>query len=288
MLERDGFPPGVPCWVDTAQPDVDAAAHFYGGVFGWEFDDRMPPDAPGQYLIARLDGRDVAAVGSGPDDAGAAPVWNTYIGVDDADATAAKITNAGARVVNEPFDVFDAGRMAVCADSAGATFCLWQAQNHKGAQLVNAPGTWNFSDLNTREPEGAQAFYGAVFGWETTSMDLGDGRTSTFWRVPGYGKFLQQFDPDLLTRQADVHAPEGFEDAVAWLVPMTSDQLADDAPPHWSVAFAVADTDATVATAIEFGGDVVVPTFDAPYVRTAVLRDPQGAVFTASAFVPPT
>ena len=66
MRERDGYPPGVPCWVDTAQPDPEAAAAFYGGLFGWEFEDRMPADAPGRYLVAQLRGRDVAAVGSLP------------------------------------------------------------------------------------------------------------------------------------------------------------------------------------------------------------------------------
>ena len=60
MLDRDGYPPGVPCWIDTAQPDPDAAVAFYGDLFGWEFEDRMPLDAPGNYFVGRLHGRDVA------------------------------------------------------------------------------------------------------------------------------------------------------------------------------------------------------------------------------------
>ena len=63
MLERDGYLPGVPCWVDTSQPDPEAAVAFYGGLFGWDFEDAMPPGSPGKYFIARLRGGDVAAVG---------------------------------------------------------------------------------------------------------------------------------------------------------------------------------------------------------------------------------
>jgi predicted enzyme related to lactoylglutathione lyase len=76
--ERDRYIPGVPCWVDSTQPDPRAAAEFYGGLLGWEFEDRMPPDAPGEYLVARLRGHDVAAVGSQPDGGPPAATWNTY------------------------------------------------------------------------------------------------------------------------------------------------------------------------------------------------------------------
>ena len=67
MPERDGYIPGVPCWIDTSQPDPEAALPFYTGLFGWEFEDVMPPDSPGRYFIARLRGGDVAAVGSQPE-----------------------------------------------------------------------------------------------------------------------------------------------------------------------------------------------------------------------------
>jgi predicted enzyme related to lactoylglutathione lyase len=161
---------------------------------------------------------------------------------------------------------------------------VWQAGRHKGAQLVNEPGTWNFSELNTRDPDGAEAFYGAVFGWEPKTIEMGDGGP-TFWRVPGYGDHLAERDPDLRDRMAADTVPEGFEDAVAWLAPMTSDEFPDDVPPHWSITFAVDDADAIAARAAELGGEVKVPPFDAPYVRMTVLSDPQGATFTASKYV---
>src|ERR1700752_3496679 len=113
MPERDGYMPGVPCWIDTSQPDPDAAADFYRGLFGWELEDVMPAESEGKYLIARLGGGDVAAVASIPEGAPPMAVWNTYIWVESADQTAAQVRAAGGKVLMEPFDVMNAGRMAV-------------------------------------------------------------------------------------------------------------------------------------------------------------------------------
>jgi hypothetical protein len=281
MLERDGYLPGVPCWVDTSQPDPEGAVAFYRGLFGWEFEDAMPAGSAAHYFLARLRGGDVAAVGSNPENGPRTAVWNTYIWVDSADAAVAKVRDAGGRVVTEPFDVMDAGRMAVVTDPEGAAFCVWQAMRHKGARIVNEPGSLNFNSLNTRDAEGAKSFYGSVFGWDT--LRVGGG--VEMWRLAGYGDFLAQSDPELRQRQADSGAaPEGFADVVATLNPIADDQ--PEASPHWSVTFAVDDADATARRAAELGGRVEVPPFDAPWVRMTVITDPQGAMFTASKFTP--
>jgi uncharacterized protein len=280
VLERDGYPPGVPCWIDTTQPDPEAAVAFYSGLFGWDFEDAMPPGSSGAYFIARLRGGDVAAVGSKPEGAPSTAVWNTYIWVDSADETVAKVLDAGGRVVTQPFDVMEAGRMAVFTDPEEAAFCAWQAKEHKGARIVNEPGSLNFNTLNTHDPEAARSFYGSVFGWETLGLE-GDAQ---MWRLAGYGEFLEQRDPGLRKRMADSDAPAGFEDVVAALNPIPDDQ--PHVPAHWGVTFAVDDADATAGRADELGGKVVVPPFDAPWVRMTVITDPQGATFTASKFVP--
>jgi uncharacterized protein len=283
VIERSEYPPGVPCWVDTGQPDPEAAARFYGGVFGWELEDQMPPDSGARYYMARLRGRDVAAVGSQFPE-GTPVVWSTYVCVENADETAAKAQEAGGQVLSEPFDVFDAGRMGVLADTEGAAISIWQPGRTVGAQLVNEPGTWNFSEMNSRDPARAKAFYGTVFGWEADEIGMGD---IMMFRRPGYGDFLESIDPGTRERMSGVGAPAGFEDAVAWLAPMHSPQFSDDTPPHWSITFAVDDADAAAAKASELGGTVLMPPTDLPWVRQTVLRDPQGAVFTASKFVPP-
>jgi predicted enzyme related to lactoylglutathione lyase len=280
MLERDGYLPGVPCWIDTSQADPEAAVAFYGGLFGWEFEDVMPPDSPGRYFMARLRGGDVAAVSSQPEEGSANAAWNTYVWVDSADDAAARVRDAGGRVMMDPFDVMGAGRMAVCADPEGAAFCVWQAKAHKGARIVNEPGSLNFNGLNTRDAAAAKAFYGSVFGWEA----LGLGGDAEMWRLPGYGDFLERSDPGLRRRMADSGAPEGFEDVVATLNPIAGDR--PDVPAHWSVTFAVDSADAIATRAAELGGKVIVPPCDAPWVRMTVITDPQGATFTASKFVP--
>jgi predicted enzyme related to lactoylglutathione lyase len=266
--------------VDTSQPDPEAAVDFYHGLFGWEFEDVMPPGAGGKYFIARLRGGDVAAVGSIPDAVPPVAVWNTYVWVDSADETAAKVRNAGGTVVMEPFDVMDAGRMAVFTDPEGAAFCVWQAKQHRGARIVNEPGSLNFNDLSTRDVERAKAFYGSVFGWTTLSADGG----FPAWTLPGYGDHLERDNPDLRKHMADAGAPPGFEDVVASLNPIPGDQA--DTPARWGVTFAVDDADVIGAKATELGGTVVVPPLDAPWVRTTTIADPQGATFVASKFVP--
>jgi uncharacterized protein len=280
MLERDGYMPGVPCWIDTSQPDPEAGVAFYSGLFGWEFEDAMPPDSPGPYFIARLHGGDVAAVTGQPEGAPPLAAWNTYVWVESADDVASRVLEAGGHVVLEPFDVMSAGRMAVFADPEGALFRVWQARDHRGARIVNEPGSLNFNSLNTRDPEAAKSFYGPVFGWET----LGLGGGAQMWRLPGYGEFLERSDPGLRERMAGAGAPDGFADVAAALNPIPDDQ--PELPAHWGVTFAVEDADATAQRAAALGGKVVAPPFDAPWVRMAVISDPQGAAFIASQFVP--
>jgi predicted enzyme related to lactoylglutathione lyase len=280
MPERDGYIPGVPCWIDTSQPDPEAAVTFYQGLFGWEIEDVMPPDSPGKYFIGRIRGGDVAGIGSQPEGAPPMALWNTYVWVDSADETAKKVQAAGGQVFMEPFDVSDAGRMAVFADPEGAVFCVWQPKNHKGAQIVNEAGSLNFNTLHTGDPEAAKPFYAAVFGWEV--LDLGG--SGGFWALPAYGDHLEERTPGLRKSMAEMGAPEGFADVVAAIAPITDDQ--PETPPHWSVTFAVDDADATAEKATELGGNVIVPPFDAPWVRMTVLSDPQGASFIASKFVP--
>ena len=278
MPERDGYIPGVPCWVDTSQPDPEKALPFYEGLFGWEFEDVMPEGAEVPYFMGRIRGGDVAAVSGIPEGGPPMPTWNTYIWVDSADETATKAREAGGAVLAEAFDVGDAGRMAVLADPEGAVFNVWQARGNKGAGVVNEHGALNFNGLATRDPEGAKAFYGAVFGWEL--LDLPSG---AMWALPGYGDHLEEGTPGLREMMAGMGAPDGFIDVVAALNPIAAGD--SETPPHWNVTFGVDDADATAAKVRELGGEVLVGPVDAPWTRMAVVKDPQGATFVASQFV---
>jgi predicted enzyme related to lactoylglutathione lyase len=276
----DRYIAGVPCWVDTTQPDPEAALEFYGGLFGWEFEDVMPPESPRRYYVARLSGGDVAAVASPPEGGPDTAAWNTYVWVDDADVTTARVHAAGGSVLMEPAAVGAFGRMAIYADPGGAAFRVWEANEHRGAAVVNEHGSVNFNDLNTRDLDEAGAFYGAVFGWDVIAVGGG----FSAWALDGYGDFLEARNPGWLEGMRAMGAPERFEDVVASVNPIPADQ--PDTPPHWGLTFAVDDADAIAARATELGGRVLVPPFDAPWVRLTIISDPAGATFTASKFVP--
>jgi predicted enzyme related to lactoylglutathione lyase len=248
MSERNGYAPGVPCWVDMWVAEPDAAAAFYTELFGWDA-------ARGEYSIFQHRGRDAAGLGAGD---ALPPAWTTYVWVDDADATAAAALAAGGTLVREPFDSLDGGRIAIVADPAGAVFGIWQVGEHRGAEVVNEPGAWAMSMLSTPDPEGANAFYGAVFGW--TTEDFGG---ATMYRLPGY-----------VGGEASQPVPR---DVIAVMMPGER--------AGWIPGFWVPDADAAAETAVRLGGGVIAPPFDDGVGRTAVLADPAGAVFSVSKVV---
>jgi hypothetical protein len=250
MSERTSYTQGTPNWADLQAPDQDAAKAFYSGLFGWTYDDQPMPDGP-VYSMAMLGEHAVAAIAPQPPEmaaAGSPPMWNTYLAVDSVDDTVAKVEAAGGKVAMAPFDVTDAGRMALVLDPSGAPIALWQAGQHIGATLVNEPGTVTWNELITTDPDAA-AFYQNVVGLTTSVMDMGTGAYTLF-------------------------------EAAGQMVGGTTPPQLPGAPNHWHVYFGAADADATAAQAAELGGSVLVEPFDTPVGRMAVLGDPQGAVFS--------
>jgi predicted enzyme related to lactoylglutathione lyase len=242
----------------------------------------MPDGSPMKYYIARIDGGSVGAIGGVPEGAPKQAVWNTYICVDNVDAIVSKVTAAGGAVLAEPFDVFEAGRQGVFADSEGAAFCVWQPGTNRGAEVVNTHGSLNFNTLKTRQLASARDFYGAVFGWQ--ALELGD--AGTMWTLPGYGDHLEAtVNPGMREGMAQMGAPAGFEDVVAAVEPIAPDESTH---PSWGVTFGVDNADETAALAATLGGTVLSPPTDLPWVRSTVIADAQGATFTASQFVPPS
>ena len=118
--------------------------------------------------------------------------------------------------------------------------------------------------MGTPDPDTAAKFYGAVFGWETEPFQLGEVEVTMF-RLPGYvgGTPEQPVPRDVVATMA----PAGEGDATK---------------AHWSVDFWVGDVDATAGTAAALGGSVVVPPYELPMLRQAVLTDPEGASFSAT------
>ena len=261
MSERDDYPAGVPCWVDTLVPDPDRAVAFYTDLFGWEAEDRATPGSD-PYYVCTLRGRDVAAIGTQPDK-DLPPGWNTYVRVADVDASVAAARDAGGDLVLEPHDAPIGGRRAMLADPAKATIGIWQFGGHQGAQLVNEPSAWAMSILNTAAAD-ADRFYGAVFGWSTSGFDMGGGAELTMWHRADYvgGEPSQPVPRDVVA----VMTPLGDSDAAA----------------AWTVNFWVRDADAVAEIAAAHGGSVISSPADRPPFREAVVADPDGAPIAVS------
>ncbi len=274
MTKRNEYSAGVPCFVDTGRVDSKAAREFYEGLFGWEFENFSPGGDIPPYHMGKLDGAIVAGIGTQPEQYWD-PMWNTYVSVEDADATASAVEAAGGTVLTAPFDIGDAGRMAVFADPQGAEFCVWQAGRTAGSELVNEVGAVVFNTLHTTDLPAAVEFYGAVFGW---AMEA-EGEQSWMIRLPGYGQEQDRLSPGFLENQASVGAPEGFADVVAAVAP--------DGPARWEVTFAVESADHSALRVRELGGTVVSEPQDLPWVRESIVRDPDGARFVISQFVAP-
>jgi hypothetical protein len=249
MGERTQYAPGAFSWTDLATTDQDSAKTFYSGLFGWQADDR-PVDENTVYSMQLIGGKAVAAISPQPQqqrEAGVPPLWNSYITVESADASADRAKELGGTVHAPPFDVMDAGRMAVIQDPTGAFFMVWEAKGTIGAELVNAPGAMCWNELATPDFEAAEGFYGGLFSWEFNAFE---GSEMPYYTIRN-GE----------ANNGGMRAPQPGE------------------PPNWLVYFATDDTDAALAKADELGGGTVAPAMDLPMGRIAMARDPQGAVF---------
>jgi predicted enzyme related to lactoylglutathione lyase len=255
MSERTSYEPGTPCWVELAGiPDLDAGESFYRDLLGWEIPEQPNSAQLGGYRRAQLNGKDVA---------GASPVmqdgqpceWNTYVSVTDADATVAKVREAGGTVIVEPMDVMGMGKMAIFTDPTGATCGLWEPGTFVGSEVVNEDGGFGWNELGTRDVAAAREFYGQVFGWTVEEQEM-----------PGMGTYNVWKDGE--------HVRGGMADVSA---------MPGEPPSSWLVYFTVPDADAAAETTKAAGGQVLNGPFDIPVGRVAILMDPQGAMLAVMA-----
>jgi len=248
--ERSQYTPGTFCWTDLTTPDQAAAKQFYGALFGWEAED-MPVGEGVFYSMQRIGGKDVAAISPQPQqqrDAGVPPIWNSYVSVQDADATVERAKELGGSAHAAAFDVMEAGRMAVLQDPQGAYFLAWQPRAHFGAALVNAPGALVWNELSSPDLDAASAFYGDLFGWTIEESETMQDRYLTIKNGAANNGGMRDLNPPGM-------------------------------PPNWLVYFGAEDIDASLAKVHELGGAKIVGPIDIGIAKLAVVRDPQGAVF---------
>lgn len=251
MSERTSYTPGTPCWVDLATPDIEAAASFYGALFGWEVPELPNSAEMGGYRRAKKNGKDIAGMVPLMQE-GQPPAWSTYVSVTDAEATVAAIREAGGQVIAEPMEPADYGKLAVFVDPTGAVCGIWQPNAFAGAELVNEYGCFGWNELGTRDPGAAKQFYSAVFGWSWEDEESERGGTYSVWKL----------GDSMVGGMLDI-----------------AGMLPDEIPAHWLVYFTVEDTDAALEQAKAGGGDVKFGPMETPIGRFAVVGDPFGAVF---------
>jgi hypothetical protein len=248
--ERSSHPPGTFCWTDLSTSDQPAAKEFYCALFGWQAED-MPAGGDALYTMMRLRGRDVAAISAQPAqqrDAGVPPMWNSYVSVASADASAERVRELGGEVHAPPFDVLEAGRMAVIQDPQGAFFELWEPRMHLGAGLVNEPGALVWNELSSPDIDASAAFYGALFDWSTEPFEGMRGR--------------------YLTVKNAQHSAAGIRELIPAHV-----------PPHWLVYFGAEGIAAALARVTELGGRAIEGPVQTPVGDVGFAADLQGAVF---------
>ena len=249
MGERTAYAPGIFSWTDLSTTDPDAAKSFYAALFGWQAED-LPVPGGGVYSMQQLEGKNVAAIAPQPPqqrEAGVPPAWQSYITVTSADDSARRAGELGGTVHAPPFDVMDAGRMAVIRDPQGAFFMVWEPKGNIGAGLVNVPGALCWNELASPELDAAPGFYAELFGWKVEPLE---GSPTPYLTIKAAGK-----------------ANGGMRGAQP------------QEPPYWLVYFAVDDVDTAMSRVKELGGRAITDPFDIAMARIGVVQDPQGAVF---------
>ncbi len=241
-------PAGTPTWIDLMAPDIDAARTFYQAVFGWEYDIGNPEF--GGYTTARLGSRTTAGMmGPQPDAPPMPAAWSLYFATDNIEADVARAEQLGATVLYPAMAVGEFGSMVTCADPTGATFSLWQAGSHVGAQVTDEPGSTTWYELYTSDAKQARDFYTALLG-------------ATADPVPGGMEY---------------YVLKHGEKSLCGI--MQIDPSWGEFHPQWTAYFAVANADETVALVTKHGGKIMGNIDDSPFGRIAALADPSGATF---------
>ena len=250
MADRNKAAIGTVAWVDLQTPDLDKARRFYGELLGWSFIGGDDPNT-GFYTTAQIRGRKVAGLVKSSGQIKAPPSWTVYFATDNADDLVRRAKDAGGSVLMPPMDVMEHGRMALLTDPAGATFGIWQAKQHPGAEIVDEPGAMTWHEVYSHDVTKAREFYAQVFGLEQERLDS---PSMEYWTLHKGDK------------------------TVGGVMQMTAG-MPRDLPSHWNTYFAVADADASAKRVTALGGKVMQPPFDTPYGRMSTVVDPLGARF---------
>ncbi|MFZ0639506.1 MAG: VOC family protein [Candidatus Acidiferrales bacterium] len=254
MANMEKHKAGDFCWIDLATTDQNAATKFYGELFGWTAKD-SPMGPNDYYTIFHVDGRQVGAgytLQEHQRKLGMGPHWMLYVATESADASAKHSGELGAQIIAPPFDVFDAGRMAMLQDPTGAKLCVWEAKSNVGSRIGGVDGTLCAADLITPDQDAASAFYEKLFGWRIVKGD--EEPAHRYYHIFNGEEFIGGIPP------ASFAGP--------------------GVPPRWQIYLQVANCEASAAKAAQLGARMYMPAMKIEDVGwMAVMADPQGAAF---------
>jgi uncharacterized protein len=255
VAEFTAHTPGTFSWPELATTDQKGAVAFYRALFGWDLND--VPLGPGEtYSMFQMKGKEVSAACTLQQEQrqmGVPPHWNSYVTVKNVDEAAKKAQSLGGKLLMPPFDVMDAGRMAVLQDPTGAVFEIWEPKRSIGARILNEPGALCWTELTTSDTKAAESFYTQLFGWVPKHSAVGSPMEYTEFSVGG--------TPSI----GMMAKPEGMPAHI---------------PSYWMPYFQVTNADQSASKGKELGGKVMIGPQDIPGTgRFAILTDPQGAMF---------
>lgn len=246
-----------PCsfvWYELMTTDLPAAEAFYRQVVGWQTRDAGMPDM--RYTLLAIGDTEIAGAMTLPPEAcsaGARPGWLGYVAVDDVDAGAARVAQAGGTIQFGPQDIPGVGRFATVADPQGAMLALFKGQSAEQPPqpAPGTPGTFGWHELYAIESAAAFDFYAGQFGWTLDqAMDMGPMGVYRIFAIGGVPS------GGMMTRPVDTMPP-------AWLFYVNVDAI-----------------DAAIARVGAHGGQVIHGPQQVPggsWIAQCV--DPQGAMF---------
>lgn len=244
------------CWAELGSPNIDASKKFYNEIFQWKYSENATPY--GSYAMFKVGDEDLGGayeISPEMQSQGMPAVWSSYILVDDVDKMTEKAKQLGAKILREPMEVMESGKMSVFADPTGAVISLWQAKNKESkAADKNKPGVPSWYELMTTDAKKAGDFYSKLFGWSAEKAPVGSGAME-------YTTFTNGGKP--MAGMMEIQKEMG------------------PIPPHWGIYFTVSDLDKTLEKAKKMGANVLYDPMKVDEVgRFTAMKDPQGVVFS--------
>jgi uncharacterized protein len=241
---------GKVVWADLVTPNLATAEKFYGGLFGWTFQNIRAGDS--DYVVALLDGRPVAGLVEKPLSVAERrqSAWLTFIAVRDVDAAKRTALAHKAKLMADSVTYSMRGRQAILADPEGAVFAVLASSSGDPPDYLAAPGEWIWSSLHAKDPDSEASFYQTLFGYDVFDAESTDGMEHLILSSDDYARASANALPDNQDRR---HA-------------------------HWLNFIRVDNATDMSAKAVALGGRVLVePHLDRHGGTVSVVADPAGA-----------